>query len=525
MTARPTPDSEPLASRGPTRSMPLLIGVVALMAVISHTAVRWLEFRWPWLGGSLWTNLLVEVALLVTLLLPVAILFQPLLNSLARCSRTMRELQDYGARFETLFGHSSIGMAIIGRSGHFMRTNPMFQAILGLPEAELAGLHYSKLLFPEDLDRVTAAAEAFLSGKDPQVKVEHRFRRRDGHTIWIRAQAWMYLGAGGAPEFAFVLLEDITGPKEAEQSLQLTARIFEQALEGIVITDAGGAIERVNPAFTAITGFTLAEVAGKNPSVLKSQHHPPQFYAEMWNRLKTQGQWSGEIWNRRKSGEVYPEWLSIASILGSDGRVERYMSVFTDISEQKAREASMRYKAFHDALTGLPNRFLFTDRLSQALVHCRRCGGMLGVFFLDLDNFKQINDSLGHLAGDEVLKSVAGRLSGCMRAEDSVARIGGDEFVALLRDVSEVEVEQVARRILREVAEPIHLAGGPCQLTLSLGISLSPRHGTDPEVLLRAADHALYQAKTLGRNRYYISPEPAGESDSTARPHPDGPGG
>jgi len=507
MSVLPQPVADPLSRRTWIRSMPLFIGVVVLLSMVSHTSIRWLEFHWPWLGAGIWNNLLVEISLFATLLLPAVVLFRPLLDTFTRHSRTERELTESGLRFETLFGQSSIGMAVVDRSGRFLRANPMMRSILGYSETDLIGVHYSQLLLPGDLERVTGTAEPFLSGQRPEIRLEHRFRRGDGRLIWIRVQAWMYQGLSGEPEFAFVMIEDITGRKEAERSLQLTARIFDQAMEGIVVTDADGAIQRVNPAFTAITGFCEAEVIGKNPSVLKSQHHPAQFYEEMWRQLHSQGRWSGEIWNRRKNGEVYPEWLSIASIVGEEGQVEQYMSVFTDISEQKAREATMHYKAFHDALTGLPNRFLFLDRLAQALVHCRRCGGQLGVFFLDLDNFKQINDSLGHLAGDRVLKVVAERLQQCMRAEDSVARIGGDEFVALLREVTEPEVEQVARRILSEVSQPICLDGQAQELTLSLGISLSPRHGSDPDALLRAADRALYQAKAAGRNRHVVFQE------------------
>ena len=273
--------------------------------------------------------------------------------------------------------------------------------------------------------------------------------------------------------------------------------------ESVMITSAQGVIVGVNPAFTDVTGYTSKEVVGKNPRILKSGRQGPDFYKAMWASLQTTGCWQGEIWNRRKNGEIYPEWLTITTIRGRRGEVLHFLAVFTDITRRKLSESRLIHLAMYDPLTLLPNRSLFRDRLEQALAQAHRDARTVGVMFLDIDYFKDINDSLGHLEGDKLLAVVAGRLRDCMREGDTVARIGGDEFAVILSCVDHNDnVLKIAAKILAEVAKPISLKAGDIFITVSLGIALCPQDGRDAPILLQKADEAMYKAKKLGRNNY-----------------------
>jgi diguanylate cyclase (GGDEF)-like protein/PAS domain S-box-containing protein len=301
------------------------------------------------------------------------------------------------------------------------------------------------------------------------------------------------------------LTREVEERKRAEMELQLAAEVFEHSLEGITITDRAGNILKVNPAFTAITGYSQEEVLGRNPRVLKSDRHDENFYQEMWRGLLADGRWEGEIWNRRKSGESYPEWLSISAVKDAAGRTTHYVAVFHDITEAKESEEQIRFQAYHDALTGLPNRLLLKDRLAVAINHAQRSDGKVAVLFLDLDNFKNINDSLGHIVGDWLLQSVAYRLLKLMRDEDTVARLGGDEFVVMIEDVVNVrEAVLVAQRIIAAFAAPVVVGSHELFVTPSMGITLFPDDGRDPDTLIKNADLAMYQAKAAGRNDYRL---------------------
>ncbi len=289
----------------------------------------------------------------------------------------------------------------------------------------------------------------------------------------------------------------------SQQHLRLTTKVFESTFEGIMVTNADNVIESVNPAFTQITGFNAHEVVGSTPAILASGRHDAEFYRKMRADLDGVGHWQGEIWNQRKNGEVYPEWLSINAVRNPEGQITNYIAVFSDITKRKAAEDQMRFLAHHDALTSLPNRVLFAERLSHAIAHARRNGKVVAVMFLDLDRFKQVNDTLGHPVGDQLLQTVAQRLTGCVRAEDTVARMGGDEFTVILEEINDAaHVVPVARKVIAALAQPMTLEGKPLAITTSLGISLYPEHGEEPDSLIRHADTAMYQAKESGRNNF-----------------------
>lgn len=291
----------------------------------------------------------------------------------------------------------------------------------------------------------------------------------------------------------------------AEQQLQLFAMVFENALEGISITDTSGAIVAVNPSFTTITGFEPEEVIGKNPRVLKSDRHDKDFYRHMWTTLRNHGSWHGEIWNRRKNGESYPEILSISSVRNDEGEVINYVAVFHDISDMKLKDEQIEHQAYHDALTGLPNRALARDRLGVAISHARRDETKVAVLFLDLDNFKNINDSLGHARGDLLIQQVAKRLLQGFEDADTVARFGGDEFLLIVPDLGkEREVVELANRVLQSFDEPYFVDDHEVQVTPSVGVTLYPDDGDSAGVLIKNADMAMYQSKAKGKNSYFL---------------------
>jgi diguanylate cyclase (GGDEF)-like protein/PAS domain S-box-containing protein len=288
---------------------------------------------------------------------------------------------------------------------------------------------------------------------------------------------------------------------ELIQEQRLSRIVFDNSLESITITDAHSNIRMVNHAFTHTTGYTADEVIGKTPAILKSGKQGPEFYKSFWESLKEHGEWRGEIWNKRKNGSIYPEWLNISVVKNRHDEVEYYVAIFTDITERKAYEERITFQAFHDALTGLPNRILFHDRLDQALTQAKRRKLLTpAVMFLDLDRFKLINDTLGHDAGDVLLKEVANRLRACVRESDTVARFGGDEFTVLLPEITqESDARAVAMKILDAMQEPVLLVGKPTVITTSIGISLYARDGSDAETLMKHADAAMYHVKGSGR--------------------------
>ena len=284
---------------------------------------------------------------------------------------------------------------------------------------------------------------------------------------------------------------------------RLAAKVFESAFEAMFVTGPDQVIESVNPAFTLITGYAAHEVVGKKPSVLASGRHDGGFYEAMHQSLALTGHWQGEIWNRRKNGEIYVEWITISVVKDEAGALTNYIAVFSDITQRKAAEERMRFLAQHDALTGLPNRVLLEDRLLRAIAHAQRNDKKLAVVFLDLVDFKKVNDSVGHHVGDQLLQIVAQKLSVCVRAEDTVARLGGDEFVVLLEGVGAAgDVACVVKKILDSLSRPAQLEGREIAVSSSIGISLYPDDGQEADDLIRHADEAMYQAKTRGGSTF-----------------------
>ena len=299
-----------------------------------------------------------------------------------------------------------------------------------------------------------------------------------------------------------VVFSEIVQNTSAGQSLP-TDVILDQAAEAVMVTDSFGRITSVNRAFVEITGYSAAEALGQSPRLLKSGVHTPNFYDNLWRLLQANRRWSGEIWNRRKNGEIYPQWGSISAVLDNAGNVQNYVSVFSDISKAKQAEERLFYLANHDPLTCLPNRMNFTECLEQSLQRCKRQNYGAAVLFIDLDRFKIINDTLGHSVGDKYLKIVAERLLGATRKQDILARWGGDEFVLFMEAFDDPQtIGEVVIRMLAGLAEPLHLSGHELIPTASIGIAIYPADGRHSADLIKAADTAMYGAKQRGCNCY-----------------------
>ena len=289
----------------------------------------------------------------------------------------------------------------------------------------------------------------------------------------------------------------------AEQKWRLIGRLLGRTAEAVMITDARTRIVYVNQSFTKVTGYTLKNVAGKTPRILHSGRQAAGYYARMWKALDSSGRWQGEIWNRRKNGEIYPEWLSITAVRGGTGKVENYLAIFSDITLRKREQHELYELATHDALTSLPNRSSFSEQLRQAMARAKRAGRLVGLLYLDLDRFKPVNDRLGHACGDRLLRTVAKRLSALVREEDTVARPGGDEFAVILERLSRpLDAAATARKVLRALNRPFRLEGHKANVTASVGVAVYPLDGDSVGVLLKRADRAMYRAKTGGGNEY-----------------------
>ena len=319
-------------------------------------------------------------------------------------------------------------------------------------------------------------------------------------------QMWFHVAVySPKPEHFVAVFDVITERKNTENHLRLISEAFAHADEGILVVDRQGDIVEANPACSRITGYSREELLGKNPRIFQSDRQDAAFYAAMWEGILSQGHWAGEIWNRRKNGEVYPEKLVISAIKNGADEAVNYIGLFSDISTLKEQQRQLELLAYHDPLTGLPNRALFDDRLSLSMAQARRSGAKMALCFMDLDGFKPVNDSLGHRVGDMLLVEVAKRLSATLRATDTVARLGGDEFVMILSEIQDdQECESMLQRIMDSIRKPYVLEGVQVEISSSVGVTLYPDDGVNADMLLRHADQAMYLAKDSGRDRCHF---------------------
>ncbi|MEK7810620.1 MAG: diguanylate cyclase, partial [Pseudomonadota bacterium] len=361
-------------------------------------------------------------------------------------------------------------------------------------------------VFPKDMAQIYYEEELpiFREGKALLNRVDPYYDAA-GVKGWVSTNKWPLLDHEGRVVGLFGISRDITEFIRVESELRIAATAFE-AQEGIAVTDETGQIIRINSAFTRITGYTPEEAVGKNPRILRSGRHDVHFYEAMWESINNTGSWQGEIWNRRKTGEVYPEYLTITGVKNSKGAVTHYVATFNDITLSKAAAEEVKHLAFYDPLTQLPNRRLLIDRLHQAFISSTRSGNVCALLFIDLDNFKTLNDTLGHDVGDLLLQQVGQRLEACVREKDTVARLGGDEFVVILEALGAEPIEAATRteavgiKILNSLNLPYLLGKHECRNTPSIGATLFSGHAHPTDELFKQADIAMYQAKNSGRN-------------------------
>ncbi len=385
------------------------------------------------------------------------------------------------------------------------------ESILGHQVEDLVShkLKFSTLIHPDDIDRVTGAVNNFYKEDEEFFEVEYRLRDSDGIYHWLFQHAKLVNDRKTGKALFLGYLLDITDRKRGEAELNLAATAMESSV-AIAITNSNGIILRVNKAFTDITEYRAEEVTGKNIRILNSGRHSKAFSKRLWRTLLMDGYWEGEIWSKKKGGEIFPEWISITAVKDSDDVVNHYVATFQDISERKLVEERIEQLAYYDPLTDLPNRRLYFDRLTQELAHARRQSNYGAVMFVDLDRFKQINDTLGHAVGDMVLVETARRLVRILREGDTASRLGGDEFVVLIPglgtevDVAYLNARKVAEKLARELALPFDLPSRELIVTASIGIILFPDNQNSAEDVMRQADMAMYQAKESGRNNFYF---------------------
>ena len=404
-------------------------------------------------------------------------------------------------RYRMLFQGARIPMLLIDPAdGRIVDVNDAAESYYGYPHGQLVEMNIDQINM---LPRQEIAEKMSSISKEKISTFNFRHKLANGEIRDVEAHSGLVNLKDR--HLLYSIIYDITERKQAEESLLITASVFNSSQEAIMITDVNNIIVDVNPAFTRITGYSREEAIGKNPSLLSSNRQGEMFFAKMWRSLNQEKHWRGEIWNKRKSGEIFAGLLSISSICNNDGKVLRYVAVFSDISHIKEHEAELRRVAHYDALTGIPNRALLADRMKQAIAQTSREKNMMAVCYLDLDGFKPINDTMGHDAGDQVLVEVADRIGNTIRGGDTVARLGGDEFVVLLLGLEQgEECMTTLERLLAEIAQPIVVKNKSSTVSASIGVSIYPLDDEDSDTLLRHADQAMYLAKQSGKNRFHI---------------------
>ncbi len=413
--------------------------------------------------------------------------------------------------FKTLFEGTSDGVILRSRD-RFIDCNQAALKLFSVPSVQdFARLGLDQLQPDEQPDGTPLSATLFAKIQESlsagSQRFERQFKSLDGNEF--PAEVSIEAARIGDQDIIQLTIHDISKRKEIQRSVMLANQAFENSLEGMTITDANSNILTVNNAFTTITGYGREEVIGRNPSVLSSGRQTREFYDQMWQSIDNNGKWQGEIWNIRKNGDIYPQWLNISRVTNEHGKVTNYVGVFSDISERKSAEERILHQVYYDQLTALPNRVLFADRLDQVMgMAKRRPDHRFAVMFIDLDRFKLINDSMGHDAGDQLLQQAAHRLHGSIRESDTVARMGGDEFTLVLSEVrSPKDACSVAQKILDAFRAPFLLDGEEVYVSASIGISIYPDDGNTTEILLKNADMAMYRAKATGGSWYELFDE------------------
>ena len=427
--------------------------------------------------------------------------FVTIYTDMTERKRAEQAQQESAAQLRLVYDTASVAIFDVNMQGVITHANQRMAEMFACSMETLIGSEYVAHIHPSEREIGRQKMLDLMASKIHSVDLERQYWRDDGSEFLGHLTGRQIMDAEGRPIGLVGVIMDVTERRQLEEVQLLAATVLNAVGEGVFVTDAENRIISTNPAFTKITGFTREEALGQDPRMLASGQHGTEFYREMWERLNADGSWQGEIRNRRKSGEAFVEWLSINQVHNEQGTLKHHVAVFSDISDRKAAELRVQHLAHHDLLTDLPNRNLFSDRLRQSLAIARRDKTRLALIYLDLDNFKPVNDTLGHAVGDLLLKDVAKRMRHCVRESDTVARIGGDEFVVLLPVVeSEQDALTVAEKLRHALSQRFKLAGHIMNISASLGVAVHPEHGLDQDVLSRNADAAMYLAKQSGRN-------------------------
>jgi diguanylate cyclase (GGDEF)-like protein/PAS domain S-box-containing protein len=381
----------------------------------------------------------------------------------------------------------------LDKDGNIIKTNRKFSELFGEKVEKLCDILMGE-------KRVHDYFEGGVF--ENRVKVEEKAAGKNGEELIVLLSIYPDIGLSGSLNGFDGYMLDITERKKAAEKVRLAAKVMESTLEGIFITDSEFRITAVNPSFTVITGLSLAEVKGKNP-VMAASNYAIETYRQISGAIKAGTAWQGEIKNRHKNGEAYLTWLNISAIKDNDGKITNYVGVFTDITQRKLIEDHLNFRANYDILTELPNRALFNEFLIHSVEQAKRDRKKLAVMFLDLDNFKSVNDAYGHDIGDLLLQEAAKKLKECVRQSDIVSRLSGDEFAVILNQIGDISnAVFIAQKILLDCSHPFYPGGNEIKTGISIGISLYPEDGEDAEALLKNADAAMYLSKNSGKNTY-----------------------
>ena len=418
--------------------------------------------------------------------------------------RTLNELDASHARYFDFYDLAPVGYCSVNEKGLISQVNLATARLLGCAGNALLTQAFTRFITHEEQDRWYLFRQRLQASGEPD-SIELHLHKADGSPFWAELIALAVPDANGNSGLRLVLT-DISARKAVNEKLELAACVFSHSGEGIVITDAQANITEVNATFTQLTGFSRAEVLGKNLRLLASGLESQSLYTAMWTDIMTKGSWRGELTNRRKDGDLYVALLSISVVRGPQGEVQRYVGLFADITAAKAHAGQLLHMAHFDSLTNLPNRLLLADRLQQAMLQARRSAHPLAVAFLDLDGFTAINDAHGHAAGDSLLLALSKNMQGALREGDTLARVGGDEFAIVLNNLTSMSAcLPLLARLLKAAAEPLQVNGKRLQVTASLGVSFFPQtEDLEADQLLRQADQAMCQAKLAGKNRYHV---------------------
>jgi diguanylate cyclase (GGDEF)-like protein/PAS domain S-box-containing protein len=422
----------------------------------------------------------------------------------------IQETKQSERRLNSIINSSMDGVIQLDSNGIITGWSERAESILGWLSDDMVGQNITTHVIPmnqEGLEHYSQINDLLskYANTTPVERIELKASAQSGDVIDVELSVSnISLSSDSEDEF-IALIRDISRKKELLDRFELSYMFFNSSSEAMFITDAENKIIAINPSFTQVTGYVQEEVLGKTPSILNSGRQDTQFFEAMWNELKLNGSWRGEIWNKRKDGTAIIGMLSISTIFNENGSIHKRVAIFSDITDKKKNKDIIWRQANFDSITNLPNRHMFSNKLEDMIKHSKRYNSSFALMFIDLDRFKEVNDSLGHEAGDDLLKQVSSRLTDCVRESDTVARLGGDEFTIILDDIAEAQhISKVAQTIVEEIAKPFNISEEKVYISASIGIASFPHDAKHMDDLLSKSDQAMYQAKTLGKNRYAL---------------------